>query len=264
MIALLDDIELAYEETGSGEPVLFVHGFPHDRSLWDTQLAALSGRARCISVDLRGFGESSVQPPYSMDQWADDLAGLLDRLRIEQVVFCGLSMGGYIAFSFWRRHRHRVRALILMDTRADADAPESAQRRKDLIAQVEERGSAAAADALITGMLGKSTREKCPEIVDATHGMLEAAPAAGVIGALRAMMARQDSVPTLGTIDVPTLVLVGDEDVLTPPAVARSMAAGIKGSVLHVIARSGHLSNVERPATVNHLVSEFLASLSLT
>lgn len=269
MIALVGDIELAYEERGkaggnSGEPVLFVHGFPHDRSLWNAQLAALSARSRCIAVDLRGFGESSVQPPYSMDQWADDLAALLDRLRIDRVVFCGLSMGGYVAFSFWRRHPDRVRALILMDTRAEADSPEGAQRRKDLIAQVEERGSAAAADALIVGMLGKSTREKCPEIVDEIHGMLESAPAEGVIGALGALMSRPDSLATLQTIDVPTLILVGDEDALTPPAVAEVMAAGIRGSRLFVVERAGHLSNVERPAAVNHLISEFLSSLSLS
>jgi pimeloyl-ACP methyl ester carboxylesterase len=151
-----------------------------------------------------------------------------------------------------------------MDTKAGADNPEAIVKRKDMITLARERGSAAVADAMIAGMVGKSTREKCPEVVDAVHRMLESAPVDGIIGALEAMMTRPDSMPTLATIDVPTLILVGDEDALTPPKESQIMHDAIRGSRLEVIPSAGHVSNLERPATVNHVLSEFLSSILLS
>jgi 3-oxoadipate enol-lactonase len=263
MITLCDGIEIGYDDVGAGDPVVFLHGFPHSRALWAPQLAALLGHARCIAPDLRGFGETTAAEPYSMDRYADDLAALLDALRIERAVVCGLSMGGYVAFAFWRRHRGRVRGMILADTRAGADSEEGKRKREEMIALATERGSAGVADAMITGMVGKSTREKVPEVADSIHRMLERAPVDGVIGALKAMIARPDSTPTLETIDVPTLILVGEEDVLTPPKEAELLHEAIRGSRFQVIAGAGHVSNVERPAAVNHVISEFLASITL-
>src|SRR5690349_7248599 len=121
MIALCDGIEIAYDDVGSGPPIAFIHGFPHNRSLWSPQLGALVDRARCVAPDLRGFGESSSHGPFTMDQYADDVALLLENLGIGHAVIVGLSMGGYVAFSLWRRHRALVRALVLADTRAGAD-----------------------------------------------------------------------------------------------------------------------------------------------
>lgn len=264
MIALCGDIEIGYDDVGKGEAVLFLHGFPHNRTLWAAQLSALFDRARCVAPDLRGFGESTIAAPYSVDQYADDAVALLDALRIQRAVVCGLSMGGYVALALWRRHRRRVRGLILMDTRAGDDSPEGRAKRDQMIALARAKGSGGVADAMITGMVGKQTREKCPEVVDAVHRMLERAPLPGVIGALEAMRDRPDATETLGTIDVPTLILVGEDDVLTPPSEAERLQAGIRGSRLEVIARAGHVSNVERPAAVNHLVSEYLAGLSLS
>ncbi len=264
MIAYCGGIEIGYDDVGSGDAVVFLHGFPHHRALWASQVAALVDRARCIAPDLRGFGESSVHPPYSVDQYADDLAALLDSLRIERAVVCGLSMGGYVALAFWRRHRARVRALILMDTRAGNDSAEGRERRDQMIALARQRGSEAVADAMITGMVGKRTREKCPEVVDDVHRMLESAPVDGVVGALEALRDRPDSTATLETIDVPTLIVVGKEDVLTPPGEAMLLHAGIRGSTLEVIAGAGHLANVERPAAVNHVITEFLAKVTLS
>jgi 3-oxoadipate enol-lactonase len=111
VIALSDGIEIGYDDVGSGVPMLLIHGFPHHRGLWSPQVNALVDRARCIAPDLRGFGETTASPPYSMDQYADDLASLMDTARVDRAVIAGLSMGGYIAFAFWRRHRARVRAL---------------------------------------------------------------------------------------------------------------------------------------------------------
>lgn len=264
MIAYCGGIEIGYDDVGSGDALVFLHGFPHHRALWAPQLGALLDRARCIAPDLRGFGESSIVPPYSIDQYADDLAALLDSLRIERAVVCGLSMGGYVALAFWRRHKARIRALVLMDTRAGNDSAEARERRDQMIALARARGSEAVADAMITGMVGKRTREKCPEVVDDVHRMLESAPVEGVVGALESLRDRPDSTATLATIDVPTLIVVGEDDVLTPPSEAMLLHAGIRGSTLEVITGAGHVANVERPAAVNHVLTEFLAKLTLS
>ena len=262
MIALLDDIQLGYDDAGAGLPVVFVHGFPHSRALWAPQLSALVDRCRAIAPDLRGFGESTAQGPWTMDRYAEDIVGLLDLLDVRQAVIAGLSMGGYVAFALWRRFPERVRALVLCDTRAGADTEEGREKRRALIATARERGSSAVADSQLTGMIGKTTREKFPEIAESVREMMVAAPVEGIIGGLEAMMARPDSTPTLGTITVPTLIVVGDEDALTPPKEARAMHAAIPGSQLEVIERAGHVSNLERPAAFNHVLSEFLARLT--
>ncbi len=262
MIALPRGIDIAYDDVGTGLPVVFLHGFPHNRSLWAPQLGGLLARARCVAPDLRGFGDSEISGPYTMDRYADDVIAMLDALQIERAVIAGLSMGGYIAFALWRRHRQRVRALILADTRPGADSEEARTKRREHIALARAKGSGAVADALIAGMLGSTTREKHPDIADAVHRMMTMAPVNGVIGALEAMIARPDSTPTLATIDVPTLIIVGDEDILTPPKEAQAMHEQIPGSRLEILAGAGHVSNVERPAAFNHVASEFLGVLT--
>lgn len=262
MIALWPGIDIAYDDVGTGLPVVFLHGFPHNRTLWAPQLGGLMTRARCIAPDLRGFGESEIRGPYSMDRYADDVIAMLDALQIERAVIAGLSMGGYVAFALWRRHRERVRALILADTRPGADTDEAKAKRREMIALARAKGSGAVGDAQIGGMVGKTTRERHPDIADAIHRMLTVAPVEGVVGALEAMIERPDSTPMLETIDVPTLIIVGDEDVLTPPQEARTMHARIAGSHLEILESAGHVSNVERPAAFNHVVSEFLAVLT--
>jgi pimeloyl-ACP methyl ester carboxylesterase len=241
--------------------VAFIHGFPHNRTLWAPQVSALVDRARCIAPDVRGFGESSQHGPFTIDQFADDVALLLASLGIERAVITGLSMGGYIALSFWRRHRAMVRALVLADTRAGADGDETRAKRRALIDVALTRGSGAVADGQIAGMIGKSTRAKRPALIDDVHRMLASAPVPGIVGALEAMMERADSTPTLATIDVPTLVVVGAEDVLTPVSEAEILHEAIRGSRLEVIDQAGHVSNLERPAAFNHVLSEFLAGL---
>src|SRR6185369_28860 len=224
------DAGIAYDDVGSGLPVVFLHAFPLNRTMWDPQVGALVAECRCIPIDMRGLGDSAAAPPYSMDRYADDVAGVLDVLQIERAVVCGLSMGGYVAFALWRRHRERVRALVLADTQ-------------------------------IAGLMGKTTRARRPDIYDAVHRMIAQAPTDGIVGALEAMIDRPDSTKTCATIDVPTLVVVGDEDVVTPPKEARRTCDAISGSRLEVLAQAGHLSSIERPAAFNTVVSEFLASL---
>ena len=262
MIAVCNDIEIGYDDVGSGLPIVFVHGFPHNRSLWAPQLGAFVDRCRCIAPDLRGFGESTVSPPFTIDQYADDLAALLSLLEIGRAVITGLSMGGYIAFALWRRHPTLVRALALADTRAGPDDEAGRQKRRELIELARREGSGAVAAAQITGMVGKTSREKQPDVVDGVYAMLESAPVEGLVGALQAMMERQDSTATLATITVPTLFVVGEEDVLTPPTEARAMHERVDGSRLEILEGAGHLSSLERPAAFNHVLSEFLATLT--
>jgi pimeloyl-ACP methyl ester carboxylesterase len=267
VIAHVNGIQLGYDDVGAGIVILLLHGFPHNRTLWAPQTSALVDRARCVAPDLRGFGESSVAGPFTIDQYADDVAALVRLLRVGdergRVVVCGLSMGGYISFALWRRHRDLVRALVLVDTRAGEDSEQSRTSRRSQIALVQERGAEALASTLVAAQLGKTTRSKQAGAVDTVYRLLASAPVGGVVGALEAMIARPDSTPTLATIDVPTLIVVGDEDAVTPVSDSRAMQAAIAGSQLQIVERAGHLTPFERPAAFNHVVSEFLSRVDL-
>ncbi len=254
-------MELKYEEAGRGFPIILLHGFPHNRSLWADQLFGLCDRCRVIAPDLRGFGESTSGPPWSMESFAGDVAELMERLSIEKAVIAGLSMGGYVAFEFFRRYRDRVHSLVLADTRAGADSDETRAKRRDLQTLARSGGAAAVADAQITGMVGATTRDTRPDIVQRVHTMLAAAPLEGIVGALEAMMNRRDSTPLLLEIDVPVLIVVGEEDALTPVKESRAMHAAIPGSTLAVIPDAGHVSNIERPIEFNSAMRNFLASV---
>jgi pimeloyl-ACP methyl ester carboxylesterase len=172
-------------------------------------------------------------------------------------------MGGYIAFAFWRRHRAKVRALVLADTRAGADTDEGREKRRRLIEIARSRGSGMLADMQIASMLGETTRRRRPDVVEAVRAMMAAASVDGIVGALEAMMARPDSTPTLATIDVPTLIIVGEEDTLTPPKEGHALHEKIRGSRLEVIADAGHICNLERPAAFTHIVSGFVEGVTI-
>ncbi|HET9012842.1 MAG TPA: alpha/beta fold hydrolase [Gemmatimonadaceae bacterium] len=262
MIAHLPDgLEVAYDDVGRGTPVLFIHGWPHNRSLWAGQVSGLSTLARCIAPDLRGFGGTSVREPYSIDRYADDLVALLDARAVDRAVVCGLSMGGYVALAMLRRHRVRVRALILTSTRATADTPEAREKRMRLVDFVRSHGMEALAARQLKAMVGHTTLDRRPEVRESLRRMMAAAPSEGVIGALHAMAERADSSAVLPTIDVPTLVVGGAEDGFTPPSELRTMAADIPDSRCELLEASGHACAYERPGAFNHVVSEFLGRL---
>lgn len=262
MIALLPDgLEIAYDEAGSGTPLLLVHGWPHDRTLWAGQLGGLATHARVLAPDLRGCGGSTIRPPYTMDQYADDLIAFLAALGIARAVVCGLSMGGYVAFAMLRRNPERIRGLILADTRATADSDEARANRSKLVALIEQEGMAALAERQLQPMLGRTTLERQPHLVDTVRRMMSSTPAEGAIGALRAMAERPDSTPMLAAIDVPTLVTGGAEDAITPPEVLREMAARIPRSRVEILEQAGHVCPLERPAAFNHVVTEYLGAL---
>jgi pimeloyl-ACP methyl ester carboxylesterase len=263
VITVVNGHSFGYDDIGTGVPVVFLHGFPHDRSLWAAQLGSLAVPTRTLACDLRGFGESEGTA-HSMDDYASDVAEWLTNLGITRAVIVGLSMGGYVAFALWRLQPGLVRALVLADTRAGPDDAATKVRRNDQIALVRARGTEALADALVQGMIGKTTRSQRPEVAERVHAMLSRAPTEGTIGALGALRDRPDSRPTLATITVPTLIVVGEEDVLTPVSESRAMHEAINGSLMQIITGAGHLSNFERPAGFNHVVGEFVASLAYT
>ena len=263
MIASIGNRAFAYDDGGYGEPLVLLHGFPHDRTLWSQQRIALASRARCITPDLAGFGESALHEHVTIDAYADDVMRLLDHLGVERAIIGGLSMGGYVALACWRRHAARVSGLILSDTKSTGDTDEAKRKRDEMIALVERDGVQALAAAQITGMVGKRTRESNPALVDLVRTMMERQPADAVIAALRALRDRPDATPDLTTITVPTLILVGDEDVITPPTDARAMFAALPSAAeaqLDIIAGAGHASCVERPAAVTHAIADFLAA----
>ncbi|MEO6056346.1 MAG: alpha/beta fold hydrolase [Gemmatimonadales bacterium] len=255
----VNGVSLAVETRGEGPAVLFVHGYPLNRTIWRDQIDGLEGYQR-IAPDLRGMGQSDAPDlGYGMGIYADDLAALLDAVGVDEVVLCGLSMGGYVVFEFLRRWRHRVRALILMDTRAEADGAEARRARDAAAAAAREGGADAIAEAMLPRLMASTTGERAPEIVERIREMIAATPVAGIVGALAAMRDRHDSTGLLPTLaGVPALVIVGEEDVMTPPDGARRMAAAIPGARLVVVPGAGHLPPVERPAETTAAILEFL------
>ena len=249
---------------GSGTPVVLLHAFPLNSKQWESQIESLSERFRFIAPDLQGFGASTApddESAYSMDSYADDVAAVLDELGLDKVVLTGLSMGGYISFAFLRRHGQRVSALVLADTKAEADPPEAKEKRSTQQAQVRTDGTAGLIEGLSGALLGEATREKKPDVVEATKKMMAENPPAGFVGALEAMKNRPDSTGDLASITVPTLVIVGETDGVTPVAASEALNQGISGSKLVVIPESGHLSNLEAPEAFNGALAEFLGGL---
>jgi len=255
-IATINGIDVAYHDEGACQPILFIHAFPLHSALWNHQIAAFSPQHRVIVPDLRGLGATARgSGAASLDQHADDLAALLGHLGIEQATVVGLSMGGYISFALWRRHRDRIAALILADTRAGADTEEGKQGREKNAKLVEEHGPSAIADQMLPKLLSPNAPAA---LRDEVRGIIESNDRAGIAAALRAMAARPDSTALLATIDVPTLALVGAEDALTPPSEAEIMFNAIPGCRIAQLPGAGHLSNMEAPEAFNAEITEFL------
>ncbi len=256
-------LTLAYDDHGSGRPLVLVHGYPHNRSLWAGQSQALADAARVLAVDLRGHGESDAPDgPYSMDLFADDCALLLDILGIHQpVVFGGLSMGGYVTLAFWRRYPTRVAGLILAATRAGADSAEARAARDASMATARRDGPGAIVDGMLNKSLAPDTPGRLPHVLAQARSIMSDATETAILGDLAGLRDRPDSTATLSTITVPTLVVHGAQDQLIPPAEAERTAAAIAKSQLAIIAGAGHLPNLEQPDAFNTVVREFLNQL---
>lgn len=256
MEATVNNITIQYEDRGSGTPIVLIHGFPLNRTMWDRQVAALATSYRVIAPDLRGFGGSTVVAgPYEMRCHADDIAALLDTLGIEKAIIGGLSMGGYVAFEFWRRYSSRVHALILAGTRATADSEEGKENREKNAEMVEAEGTRPLINAMLPNLLDPSTPK---EIVGHLEDIMKKASSTAVAAALRGMKLRPDSSDILVGINVPTLVIVGQNDVLSPPSEMANLHQAIAGSSFVTIADAGHVCNFDQPEAFTSAVQNFL------
>ena len=253
-------VDLAWDDVGHGIPVVLLHAFPLNRSMWARQREELASRYRVITPDFRGHGESSLpEEDSTMERLAEDVRWLLDELGLERVVLGGLSMGGYVSLAFYRRYAERVLALILADTRAGADSEEGRRGRAELAAVAEGLGSAAVAERTLPKLLGASTQQRNPQLVETVRGIICTTSPQGIVRALRGMAVRPDSNDLLAKIHCPTLILVGEEDTLTPPAESEAMAQAIPGARLGKITGAGHLANLEQPIQFDSLLFDFLA-----
>ena len=260
MKATLEGVEIEHDVCGDGPALLLFHAFPLGLFMWDAQVEALRATHRVVRFDARGFGGSAAgEGPLTMERIADDGALLLDHLGIEKAVVGGCSMGGYAAFAFVRRHPQRLAGLVLQDTRAGADTAEAKANRATLAAKVLAEGAGAAVEAFLPKLVGETTHRERPDVVAGLRERILATAPRAIANALHGLAARADSRETLPTIAVPALVLVGAEDVLTPPSEAATMAAAIPRARLDVIPGAGHLANLESPTAVNAALRAFLA-----
>ena len=256
---------LSYDDNGPGPVVVLLHGFPLDSTMWSGQLGEIGASYRVITLDLRGHGRS-VAPPdrvYTMDAMADDVIETIESLGMkEKVVLGGLSMGGYVALSAVRRYPDYFRALMLMDTKASADTPEAARGREANADQIEASGLT---DGLVAAMTSRlfapMTREQRPELVEPVIAVMAATSPRTITASLRGMAARPDRTTDLMRITIPTLVLVGGEDVITPVSDARAMVEELPNATLVIVPDAGHMAPLENPWATNMAILTFLKRL---
>jgi 3-oxoadipate enol-lactonase len=256
------DAEIAYQVLGTGSPVVLLHPFPAHHELWLPASRALASRYQLILPDLRGHGDSAVgEGPATMEKHAADIVRVLDHVEVGRVPLAGVSIGGYVLFEFWRRYRGRVAALALCNTKAQADSPEGKSGRLQAAADVLERGTEPFFESMVAKLLGKTTRDNRPDLVDGALRMMRKMSAGNVAQVQRGMAVRPDSVPDLKTINVPTLLVTGDEDILTGPPEAELIRQNIPGSVLKIVPHAGHYSPWEQPEVVGQLLRQFFDSV---
>jgi len=253
------DAEIVYEVRGNGPPVILLHPFPSDHEFWNPVAAALESRYRLILPDLRGHGASEIgEGPALMQKHAFDLARVLDAAGIGKAAFVGCSIGGYILFEFWRRFRARVTSLALCDTRPQADTVEARANRLKTAATVLEQGTEPFIEAMIPKLMGRTTVETRPDLVEGARAMMRKMSAEDINLVLRGMAERPDSVADLKTINVPAVIVIGEEDVLSTVADGELMRQNIAGSQLKVIPKAGHYAPWEQPELVGRILRQFL------
>lgn len=263
MQAQVNGITLAFNDQGAGLPLVFLHAFPLNRAMWADQEKALSSQFRVITIDLRGHGESDAPLwRYTLDQAADDVIGLLDYLSIEQAVFIGLSMGGYILFAVYRKYAERVKGMVLADTRVQADTDEGKQARFEMAQVAYKQGARAIADIMIPKLLSPATIRTRPELIQRVRTMIEGNQISGIAGDLMAMAERPDSTPLLKQMTCPTQIIVGELDLPTPPSDAKLMADMLPDARSVIIPEAAHLSNLEQPGLFNESVRSFVANVT--
>ncbi len=261
--ASLRGIEMAYDDVGSGPAVVLLHGYPFNRSMWREQVELLSESHRVIAPDLRGLGETGVgdETAATMEEMARDVAALLDLLEIRRALIGGISMGGYVALSFYRRFPLRTRSLLLANTRAQADTDEARRNRLEQSQAILRDGMESIADGFLSKVLAPATLAEQPLTVARVRRMITSTNPRGAASALRGMAARADNTDFLSSIFAPVLIICGSLDRLTTPQDAQLMHREIRGSRLKIIEGAAHLSNIERPAEFNRYLADFIQAL---
>jgi 3-oxoadipate enol-lactonase len=254
-----DDAEIVYELVGSGPPVVLLHPFPVNHEFWSPIVPALSSRYQLILPDLRGHGGSEIgDGPSSMEKHARDLTRLLDETGVRQAAFIGVSIGGYILFEFWRRFRERVNALVICDSRPQADTADARANRLKAASDALELGAGQFIESMIPKLMGHTTLSTRPDLVDGARRMMNKMSPEAINRVQRGMAERPDSVADLRTINVPALIVIGDEDILSTPADGELMRQHIPASQLKIIPKAGHYAPWEQPEAVGVVLRQFL------
>lgn len=257
---------LSYDDIGKGHvPIIFLHGFPFDKSMWQCQVDFLKTTTRVIACDIRGFGKSTDEKTdLRIDLFTDDLIAFMDELKIETAVVCGLSMGGFIALNMVSRFPERIEALILCDTQCIADTAEVKANRYKTIDRINAEGVTLFNDGFIQNVFHLNSLNNKKELVKSLHTVVFANTPHIITAGLTALAERSETCSILEKIVVPTLIICGREDTVTPLEQSEILLKGIHGSTLHIIEKAGHVSNLEHPDEFNNLISSFLVSLPVT
>lgn len=252
----------SYEEAGTGPVVVFVHGFPMDHRIWVAQLAGLAGVCRVIAVDLKGFGKSRGSEAFTIDSMADDLAVFLRAVKATPCVLVGLSMGGYISFSVALRHPEVLKGLVIVSSRASADAPQAREGRQKMAELAQREGSGAVADQMLPKVLGAATMAAGSEVVMRLREIMESCPPLTIANASFAMRDRADRTAELPSLAMPVLVVLGDQDGLIPVSVGQEMACACARGELAVVSGAGHMAPMESPEKVNAILGGFVEKVN--
>jgi 3-oxoadipate enol-lactonase len=261
MKAFLNGLHLYYATHGdpANVPVVFLHGFPFSHEMWDPQINTVSDSYYIITYDIRGHGASDAgDGQYTIEFFVDDLAALLDHLRIQRAILCGLSMGGYIALRMFERFPSRVQGLILCDTKSAADTNEAKIKRAAAIQAIRQHGVRTFAETFLKSVFWKETFNSNPKAIDIIRELIITNSPLGICGTELALAARTDTTHVLPTIQVPTLVMAGEHDILITPSETEDLSKAIPGSELHIIPNAAHISNLENSPEFNRVLLEFL------
>ncbi len=258
MKEIINGLSVFLEGNSKNKSIIFVHGFPYDHTMWKAQIDELSKKYFCVTYDIRGLGESPVgEGQYTMESFVDDLEGIIIELKLDKPVLCGLSMGGYIAFRALEKMEDKFSAVILCDTRADADGNEGKLKRAAAIKRINTEGLAPFTKDFVTNCYGDYYKQNHKEEFEKRIAKSTAFNPVGVKGSLLAMLGRNDTTEYLSKIKIPAFVICGENDALTPPAVMKAMADKINGAEFMIIKNSGHMTPTENPEEVNNAIAKF-------
>ena len=262
MKEIINGLFVFLEGNNKNKPIIFLHGFPYDHTMWKAQIDVLSEKYFCVTYDIRGLGESPVgDGQFTMESFVDELEIIMNELKLEKPILCGLSMGGYVGLRALEKFENKFSAVVLCDTRADADGNEGKLKRAGAIKRINKEGLEPFTKDFISNCYGEHYKQNKKEDFEKRIAKSSAFDPVGVKGSLLAMLGRIDTTDYLNKIKIPALVICGEFDALTPPAVMKTLADKINGAEFVVIKNCGHMSPIENPEEVNKAIVGFLKKL---